>query len=308
MNDAPKLGVLIEASLRHAWTHEAQSFTPWLAENLESLSAAIGIELELEGREVSVDAYSADILARNPADDSRVLIENQLERADHGHLGQILTYLAGLDAKTVVWIAAEFRDAHLSAVKWLNEHTAEPFAFFAVRVKVVRIGESPLAPVFEVLVRPNEWERRLQEVAQASRPQSEASRFRQDFWAHLLARHPDERQFGEAGATSSRWRYLEDLDLAIALYVGKEQVGIFVRGPRGADGHEIAARLEPHAERLVERTGAAFGSADRGHFFGRSRHGGALDRDNWDALVDWLHRTADDYEQALRETLGGDQR
>ncbi|MFM1921414.1 MAG: hypothetical protein RLZZ303_3048, partial [Candidatus Hydrogenedentota bacterium] len=122
------LGTLTTASLREAWANEAQHFTPWLAEHLEQLSQAIDIPLELEGREILVGPFSADILARNTLDGSLVLIENQLERTDHTHLGQILTYLAGLGAQTVVWVASEFREPHLSALKWLNEHTANPFA------------------------------------------------------------------------------------------------------------------------------------------------------------------------------------
>ena len=128
-----KLGRLKNVNLREAWSHEAQDFTPWLAENLDRLSTAIGIPLELEGQEVSVESFSADILARNPQNDSRVLIENQLEQTDHTHLGQILTYLAGLEAQVVIWVASSFRDPHISAVQWLNDHTVAPFAFFAVR-------------------------------------------------------------------------------------------------------------------------------------------------------------------------------
>ena len=105
----PELGNLEEVDLRQAWPHEARSFTPWLSENIEMLSSVIGIPLELEGQEVAVEQFSADILARNPRDDSRVLIENQLEQSDHGHIGQIMTYLAGLDVNTVIWIAAGFR-------------------------------------------------------------------------------------------------------------------------------------------------------------------------------------------------------
>ena len=135
-----KLGTLKNVNLREAWSHEAQDFTPWLADNLDRLSAAIGIPLELEGQEVSVDSFSADILARNPQNDSRVLIENQLEQTDHTHLGQILTYLAGLEAQVVIWVASSFRDPHISAVQWLNDDTVAPFAFFAVQVKAVQIG------------------------------------------------------------------------------------------------------------------------------------------------------------------------
>lgn len=88
-----------------------------------------------------------------------IVIENQLEQSDHTHLGQILTYLAGLKAKTVIWIAPEFRTPHLSAIRWLNERTIEGFSFFAIRVRVVRIGDSPVAPIFEVVEQPNDWDR-----------------------------------------------------------------------------------------------------------------------------------------------------
>ena len=152
---------LVDLPLREAWKHEAQEFTPWLAQNIDHLSEAIGVPLELTGTEVAVETFSADILARNPMDDSIVLIENQLETTDHTHLGQIMTYLAGLEAQTVIWIAPAFREPHLSAIRWLNEHTADGFAFFAVKARVVRIGDSPYAPIFEVVEKPDSWQRRL---------------------------------------------------------------------------------------------------------------------------------------------------
>ena len=125
-----KLGKLKNVNLREAWSHEALDFTPWLADNLEYLSNEIGIQLELEGQEVKVESFSADIIARDPQNDRRILIENQLEQTDHTHLGQILTYLAGLEAEVIIWVASSFRESHISAVKWLNENTVEPFAFF----------------------------------------------------------------------------------------------------------------------------------------------------------------------------------
>ena len=101
-----EFGRLEPVDLRTAWKHEAFNFTPWLAENLDRLSQAIGIEMSLEDTEVKIDRFSADILARNAQDDSLVLIENQLEWSDHTHLGQILTYLAGLQAQSVIWVAS----------------------------------------------------------------------------------------------------------------------------------------------------------------------------------------------------------
>ena len=99
--------------------------TPWLAENIEHLGEVIGVSLELVGTEIAVEGFSADRLGRNPADGSTILIENQLEQTDHTHLGQIMTYLAGLEAKTLVWVAPVFRKPHLSALRWGNEHTFE---------------------------------------------------------------------------------------------------------------------------------------------------------------------------------------
>lgn len=111
------IGRLTDIDPRIAWAHEARSFTPWLAQHLDQLGEAIGMPLKHHSSEVAVETFSADILARNTMDDSLVLIENQLEGTDHTHLGQIMTYLAGLEAQTVVWIATDFREPHLSAVK-----------------------------------------------------------------------------------------------------------------------------------------------------------------------------------------------
>lgn len=151
-------GRLTDLALNKAWKHEARDFTPWLADNIERLSEEIGIPLELIDTEVAVESFSADILARNTSDESLVVIENQLDQTDHKHLGQIMTYLAGLDAHTAVWVAPEFRPAHLSAIKWLNDHTSDDFSFFAVKARVVRIEDSPYAPIFEAVAKPDGWQ------------------------------------------------------------------------------------------------------------------------------------------------------
>ena len=191
-----EIGKLIEVEPREAWRDEARDFTPWLAAHLDHLGDALGIPLEMTKTEVPVEDFCADILARNLADDSNVLIENQLESTDHRHLGQILTYLPGLEAKTVVWIATRFREPHLSAVKWLNEHTPEDFNFFAVRLRVVRIAESPVAPILDVLVRPNSWERRSQAAMRNPQETSELAKFREDFWTAYLERFPGDKRWG----------------------------------------------------------------------------------------------------------------
>ena len=189
----PEFGNLEIIDLREAWPHEAHNFTPWLADNLDRLSEAIGIPLEPEGTEVQVEQFSADIFARNPQDDSFVLIENQLEDSDHTHLGQILTYLAGLEAHTVIWVARDFREAHLSAIRWLNENTMDQFAFFAIQVRVMRIGDSALAPIFDVRERPIEWDRQIRAASQEKRGGlSERGQFLSEFWRYYSERYPDD--------------------------------------------------------------------------------------------------------------------
>ncbi|MFN4023215.1 MAG: DUF4268 domain-containing protein [Hyphomonas sp.] len=163
------LGRLEKVDLRHIWRKEDQDFTPWLAreENLIVLAETLGLELELEAEEKRVGPFRADILCRNADDGNWVLIENQLERTDHAHLGQLLTYAAGLNAVTIVWIAARFSEEHRAAVDWLNEITADEFHFFALEVEVWRIGDSQAAPKFNIVSQPNDWSRSVSDAARA---------------------------------------------------------------------------------------------------------------------------------------------
>jgi len=301
----PNLGTLDDVNPREAWGHEAKDFTPWLAAHLEMLGNKIGIRLELEGQEVPVETFAADILARNSRDKSLVLIENQLEGSDHTHMGQIMTYLAGLGAQTVVWVATDFREAHLSALKWLNENTSDSFSFFAVKVKAVRIGNSPIAPVFEVLEKPNQWERQLQAIAKESGARSEIGQFHYEFWTHYVERFPDELQWYPADATNARWHTLKALGLVVATIVADGYVGVYIRGLRKALPEDTYARLEPYADSLAARMGTTIGTSGEVFLFNRTHYGDTSNRENWDGLMDWMHSTADTYESALKELLGG---
>ena len=304
INSLSELGTLKEVSLREAWSHEAHSFTPWLADNLDRLSTAIGIPLELEGQEVSVESFSADILARNPQNDTRVLIENQLEQTDHTHLGQILTYLAGLEAQVVIWVASSFRDPHLSAVKWLNDHTVAPFAFFAVQVKAVRIDDSPIAPLFEIVAKPNDWDRQIQKQVRSTGELSELSKWRLRFWEHLLTRHPEQEEWDGRSATSSHWRQVPNTDIWVSIYISKKEVGLFVRGWRSTDREDIFRQLEPHQENLEKSLGVPIGNGGKsGYFFSQKSIGDLTDESCWSEKVDWLHQMQDLYVSNFKEVL-----
>ncbi len=307
----PELGQLVDVDVREIWPQEGRDFTPWLAENLDLLGEALGLRLELEGTELAVEGFAADILARDITDGTKVLIENQLTRTDHRHLGQILTYLAGLNARKVIWIAPEFHAAHLSAIHWLNEHTDDDHAFFAVRLRVVRIGDSAPAPVFEVLARPSEWERQLAEHSRQSGYTKEAE-IRFAYWRFYLERHP---QAAAAGLVPNRhWSQwlpvcaVEGLASAIqvVLSIGKTSSGIFVRGGWGEDKHSASRLLEPHLPVLHTRLGLPenhYRNPAEGHVFGEFRPLSCLDEAHWPELADWQEERRQAYTCAIREVL-----
>lgn len=176
------LGRLTKVELREAWLSESGEFTPWLAQedNLSLLGETIGIELELEAQEKDVGPFRADILCKDTATDNWVLIENQLERTDHCHLGQLLTYAAGLEAVTIVWIAKRFSDEHRAALDWLNEHTDEKINLFGLEVELWRIGESAVAPKFNVICQPNDWTKSV--APERNRQLSDGKRLQLSFW------------------------------------------------------------------------------------------------------------------------------
>ena len=119
------------------------------------------MELELEAREMAVGNFYADIVCKDIDTNTRVVIENQIETTDHNHLGKLLTYAAGLEAVTVIWITKGFRDEHRAALDWLNKSTDESVRFFGLEVQLWKIGDSPPAPRFNIVAKPNNWSREV---------------------------------------------------------------------------------------------------------------------------------------------------
>lgn len=179
------LGTLHRVDPATLWHHEAHDFTPWLLENEEGLAEALGIELELEGAEHKVGAFSLDIVGRDATNDTILIIENQLAGTDHSHLGQILTYAAGTGASTIVWIATAFREEHRQALDWLNEETGPGTHFFGIEIEAFRIGDSPPAPHFKLVAQPNEWQKVVRGVAQGQKASGRSALYA-EFWDKLL--------------------------------------------------------------------------------------------------------------------------
>ncbi len=303
-----QFGRLQDLPLREAWKHEALQFTPWLAENLDHLSEVIGIPLEMTGTEVAVDTFSADILARNPMDDSVVLIENQLETTDHTHLGQIMTYLAGLDAHTVVWIAPAFREPHLSAIRWLNEHTADGFSFFAVKARVVRIGNSPYAPIFEVVAKPNGWERQVREKERKSKQPDPNSELRFEFWSALADAKPALSRNGPiANRTTNTWvRLWDEPEINLSLYLSNNNCGCFLRGRRGGDAAVVHNALGAYGQAIVSATNATqWESSDSSHFAICRLDKQYNNRESWPAIIEWMGAEHDRFAAVVEQIMKG---
>lgn len=185
-----KLGKLKKLDLRDYWKHEALHFTQWLAEdeNLAELGDEVGLDITLIQTEAGVGKFSVDILAEEETTGKKIVIENQLEATDHSHLGQILTYAAGIEAEYIIWVVRDVRDEHRQAIEWLNEHTDDKINFFLVRIELWQIGESEPAPKFLVVCRPNDWTKSVRGAGTAGSTEADLTDtklWQLEFWQQL---------------------------------------------------------------------------------------------------------------------------
>jgi len=181
-----ELGKLVQVDLRKVWEHEARDFSAWLVkpENLSLLSEQLGIEIEPIDTEASIGRFRIDILAREAMTGGTVIIENQLESTNHDHLGKVITYAAGLDAKYLIWIVKDVLPEHLKAIEWLNENLNDEISCFLIKIEVWQIGDSKPAPRFEVVGIKNDWVASLKRTAVSE--ETSATRLGQlEFWEHL---------------------------------------------------------------------------------------------------------------------------
>ena len=153
------IGKLEEVDIRELWKHEQYDFSEWLSkkENIENLNDILGLTLVDISKETYVVSYICDLFAKDETTGIKVIIENQLEMSNHDHLGKIITYASGLDAKVVVWIVKEAREEHRSAIEWLNNNTNSNINFFLIEIHAYKIGNSDNAPMFQVIEQPNDF-------------------------------------------------------------------------------------------------------------------------------------------------------
>jgi hypothetical protein len=194
------LGKLKRLDPREVWPHEAHNFTPWLAERIDMLGEALGMDLEHVESEASVGSFSVDIVARDLGQDRVVVIENQLEATDHSHLGQLITYAAGMEAEVVIWISREFREEHRQALDWLNRGHGVGTDFFGVVLELLKIDDSKPAPNFRVIASPNEWVRSSPKKGASDGPITDKQSRYQQFFQRLIDQLRTKHKFTNAKA------------------------------------------------------------------------------------------------------------
>lgn len=170
-------------SLRELWGREDKDFTAWLEKNIDYLSDVLGFDITIESREEKVGPFKVDLYGED-GNGNKLIIENQLEKTDHTHLGQIITYLTNLGAKTVVWITKEPTEEHTRAIEWLNEVCPEDTSFFLVKIEAIKIeGQASAAPLFTVIEGPDEI---TKEIGKENEKEALRHKVRRKFWTQFL--------------------------------------------------------------------------------------------------------------------------
>lgn len=245
-------GALKMVDLRTIWPHEASDFTPWLADHLSDLGTALGLDLELQQTEVEVGDFSLDILAREVGTGGTVVIENQLNATDHDHLGKLLTYAAGHDARTVIWVAERIRDEHRQALEWMNQRTGEHTGFFAVTVSVFQIDDSKPAFEFIPVVSPNSWQKATS-APKGNTPKEEAYR---TFFQQLIDVLRTEHKFTAAKIAQPQSWYTFPSGLSKLVYAasfvkgGKVRTELYIDTGDGSRNKAIFDALTSHREEI----------------------------------------------------------
>lgn len=305
-----KLGRLKKVDLRVRWQHEALDFTRWLAEeeNLELLSDEIGIGIELVQTEASVGRFNVDILAREENTGKTIVIENQLESTDHRHLGQIITYAAGLEAEYILWLVKDVADEHKQAVDWLNEHTDEHLNFFLIKVELWQIGESDPAPKFSVVCRPNDWAKTVRSSAQEG-TLTETKTMQLEFWQKLRAWAVEHKpDFKLRTPRPQHWFDIaigrSDCHATFTLNTREENIGCEIYIP---DSKILFSQLLAHREQIEQELGInpdwqelPNKKASRIRVF----YPFDADKDDWEVGFAWLVDTGIKFKKAFGKNWG----
>jgi hypothetical protein len=178
-----QIGKIRKVSLRELWKREDKGFTKWLEEHIDYLNDVIGFDISIESREENVGPFRVDLYGEDN-NGNKVIIENQLEKTDHTHLGQIITYLTNLEANTAIWISSDPVEEHKKAIDWLNETTPDDISFYLIQLEAIKIGDEPIAaPLFTVVKRPSY---KIKQIGEEKKKHAQRHVIRKDFWTHFI--------------------------------------------------------------------------------------------------------------------------
>ncbi len=205
-----EIGRLQRLPLRSVWKHEAYDFSAWLEENIDVLNDLLGLNLSSLEREKTTGNFSVDLVGKDE-DNRTIVIENQLGKSDHDHLGKIITYFASFDADIAIWIVADARPEHVNAFNWLNEISSS--SFYLLKLEAVSIGDSQPAPILTVIVGPSEETR---SIGETKRNLDDSFSLRYQFWESLCKKMEDHKVFhGVLKPNRSMWLYYKHEDPGI---------------------------------------------------------------------------------------------
>ena len=304
MTEPRTIGTIERVHLRQVWPHEELDFTPWLQEHIDALGDVLDIPLASAEREQAAGPFSVDLLAEDDSGNP-VVIENQLEKSDHDHLGKLLTYLVSFDARAAVWIVADPRPEHVNVVNWLNESSANDF--YLVKVEAIRIDHSNPAPLFTLIVGPSPEAR---QVGKTKKELAERHHIRRDFWESLLERAKQRTRL-HLNITASTDNWISTgagkaglvYNYVILQHSGRVELSIDTGATE--ENKAIYDRLLAKRERIEE----AFGQElDWDHVEGRRscyiryhlEAGGYRDEEEWAAIQDAMIEAMIRLEEALR--------
>jgi len=298
------VGKLRKVKLRDVWEHEAKDFTPWLAANADVLGEVLGLEVEFTQSEQQVGPYAVDIIGRDLTHNSVLIVENQLEKTNHTHLGQLITYAANTDAVTVVWVAKEFTDEHRQAIDYLNELAGDSGAarFYAVQVSAVKIDSSAPAALLELVAQPNEIHASMSNaVKDAVETSGKAAAYRElwrKYFETVKQRAPELTQY--SSPQGANWQNVNSVKGglgSIVLVIDKEKiprVELYIAKHDGGVNYGLYEFLKGQRAQLEKEFGASLVWDEQEHLVSRrimSRRSKVFELDEVSShgeLIEWL--------------------
>jgi len=183
MQNEINIGRIKKVPLREIWNREDKDFTRWLEKNIEYLNEILDFDITIESREGPVGPYKVDLYGEDNFG-RKVIIENQLEKTDHTHLGQIITYLVNLEASSAIWITSKPIEEHIKTIEWLNETTPDDISFYLIKIEALKIESQPsVAPLFTLIKSPSN---ETKQIGAEKKEYAQRHVLRKEFWTQLL--------------------------------------------------------------------------------------------------------------------------